>query len=375
MVNKKYDIIVHGATGFTGKLICNYIYEHEESSSINWAISGKNQKRLDVIAQKYKVDSFKANSFDKESLNLIAKEAKLIISVVGPYAIYGKKIIESCVENHCHYLDLTGEPDFVYFVEKNFSQKAEKNNIILMNCCGFESIPPDLGVYYTINQLKTNNAKINTFLKTKGKISGGTWASFLNSFTSSKPIIKKELDKDRKARKLFYMKDLKKWALIFPVIDKHIVKKSSKNIGYGEAFSFNEYILFNSIFKVIVLITSISLISILAKFSFFRAWLKSFVPSGQGPNKQERSNHWFELKIFGKTKSENIVTTVSGGDPGYGETSKFISEMALCIILNYNQLDCNKGVITPAQCSGGLMIERLKKAGIKFEHQIKKRRS
>ena len=105
MVNKKYDIIVHGATGFTGKLICNYIYKHEESKSIKWAISGKNQKRLDIIAQKYKVDSFKANSFDKESLNLITKQAKLIISVVGPYGIYGKKLIESCLNNHCHYLD------------------------------------------------------------------------------------------------------------------------------------------------------------------------------------------------------------------------------------------------------------------------------
>ena len=241
MVDKKYDIIIYGSTGFTGKLICDYIYNHKENKLINWAISGRNQDKLSVLAQKYKVDSFIANSFDKSSLDMITEKTKLIISVVGPYSIYGKQLIESCINNSCHYLDLTGEPDFVSFVERNFSKKAEQNNVILMNCCGFESIPPDIGTYYTIKKLKNKNAKVTTFLKTKGKISGGTWASFLNSFTSKKPIIKKSTRRE-KVKKILYIKELKKWALIFPVIDKHIVKKSAKELNYGEGFSFNEYI-------------------------------------------------------------------------------------------------------------------------------------
>ena len=369
MVDKKYDIIVYGASGFTGKLICDYLYHHHDSKNLKWAIAGRNKSKLSSISKKYNIDLFVANSFDMDSLNLITAETKLIISVVGPYSLYGKKLIESCINNRCHYLDLTGEPDFVHFVEHNYSEKANNNNVILMNCCGFESIPPDIGTYYTIKKLKDQNAKVKTFLKTKGKISGGTWASFLNSFTSKKPIIKTS-NKGEKVKKIFYVKELKKWALIFPVIDKHIVRKSAKNLNYGKDFSFNEYILFNSLFKIIGLIISIGFIGFLAKFKFFRNWLTSFIPSGNGPNKEERRKHWFELKIFAYTKTEQIITTVSGGDPGYGETSKFISEMALCIILDYDRLNSNKGVITPAQCGGDLMIERLINANIKFNYKI-----
>ena len=128
--------------------------------------------------------------------------------------------------------------------------------------------------------------------------------------------------------------------------------------------------MFKSLFKILGLVASIIFIGFLAKFKFFRNWLISFIPSGNGPSKEERSNHWFQLKIFANTKNQQITTTVSGGDPGYGETSKFISEMALCIILDYRQLDSNKGVITPAQCSGNLMVKRLTESGIKFEHKI-----
>ena len=370
MVDKKYDILVYGATGFTGQLICEYLSKHKDIENIKWGISGRDESKLKNISNHFSVDYIKADSFDIPSLNNLTSLSKLIISTVGPYSLYGKKLVESCVNNKTHYLDLTGEPEFVHFVEKDFAIKAKEEGVILMNCCGFESIPPDIGVYYTLKKLKSHDAKINTFLKTKGKISGGTWASFLNAFSSKKPIIKKGLNKSKKAKKIFYVKELKKWALIFPVIDKHIVKKSAKQLNYGENFSFNEYILFNSIFKIIGLIISVTFIGILAKSEIFRNWLKSFIPSGTGPSEKERSNHWFELKIFGNTKTEHIVTTVKGGDPGYGETSKFISEMALCIILNYDQLNSNKGVITPAQCSGELMIRRLINAGIKFDHQI-----
>ena len=370
MVSKKYDIIVHGATGFTGKLICQYLYNHQDIKQIKWGISGRNSSKLSLLADQYKVDFIQADSFDLESLDRVTKKTKLIISVVGPYSLYGKKLVESCINNKCHYLDLTGEPEFVNFVEENFSKKAKDNDTILMNCCGFESIPPDLGVYYTIKQLEESNVEITTFLKTKGKISGGTWASFLNSFSNKKPIIKKGLQANKKSKKIFYVKKLGKWALIFPVIDKHIVKKSAASLGYGDNFSFNQYIVFKSLIRIISLIGSISIISILAKSKFLRNWLISFIPSGKGPNKNERNKHWFELVIFGRTKSQMIKTIVSGGDPGYGETAKFISEMALCIIFDNDKLNANKGVITPAQCAGDLMIERLKRSGIKFEHKL-----
>ena len=368
MVNKEYDLIVYGATGFTGQLICEYLNAHKDTKEIKWAIAGRNKEKLEKIAKKYSISEiFIADSFDMKSLDIITSKAKLIISVVGPYSIYGKDLVESCANNKCHYLDLTGEPDFVQFVEKKYTKKAKDNKVILMNCCGFESIPPDIGTYYTIKKLKDKNAQITTFLKTKGKISGGTWASFLNSFTGKKPIIKGS--KNNKTKKLFYSKELKKWALTFPVIDKHIVKKSAKHLDYGDDFIFVQYVVFKSIFKILGLVLSIMAVGFLAKFKFFRNCLRSFIPSGHGPNAEKRKKHFFELKIFAKTKNENIITTVSGGDPGYGETAKFISEMALTIILNPDKLNCDRGVITPAQCAGDIMIERLIESGIKINHK------
>ena len=113
------------------------------------------------------------------------------------------------------------------------------------------------------------------------------------------------------------------------------------------------------------------MISILAKSKLLRKWLTSFIPSGKGPNKKERKKHWFELKIFAHTESQIVTPTVSGGDPGYGETAKFIAEMALCITFDNDKLNIDRGVITPAQCAGELMIERLKNRGIKFEYKLK----
>ena len=373
MVDKKYDIVVHGATGFTGKLICEYLSLNNDKERIKWSISGRNEEKLSAIAKRYNIDYFVADAYDKQSLDVITSKTKLIISVVGPYAIYGKDLIQSCIDNSCHYLDLTGEPEFVSYVEKKYSELASKKNIIIINCCGFESIPPDIGVFYTLKHMKEENAVINSYLSTKGQISGGTWASFLNSFSSNKSVIKKTSGIKSKTKKIFFNKYLKKWALIFPVIDKYIVIKSSKNLnGYGKKFSFNEYILFNNRIQIFTLIISLFFIGLLSKIKFFRKILMKIIPSGSGPNKLKRETHWFNIKLFAKSENKSIITTIKGGDPGYGETAKFISEMGLCIINDYDNLNLKKGVITPAMCGGDLMIKRLQKSGIIFKHEINK---
>ena len=371
MVKDNIDIIVHGATGFTGKLICEYLFNHKDTKNIIWAISGRNENKLKLIASKYNVDYYVADAFDKKSLDNITLISKIVISVVGPYSIFGKKLVESCVQNKCHYLDLTGEPAFVNYVEKFHSKSSIENKVILMNCCGFESIPPDLGIYYSIKKVNEKNLSFNSYLSTRGQISGGTWASFINSFSSKKSVIKNKSGIKKNTKKIFYNKELKKWALIFPVIDKYIVKKSSMNIEfYGDNFSYNEYILFDRFYKIFFLIVSLIFLGFISKFKFMRRLLISYIPSGSGPNREKREKHWFNIKFFGKGKDKSIITTVSGGDPGYGETAKFISEMALCIIINRDKLNINKGIITPAMCAPDLMIDRLKNAGIIFKHKI-----
>ena len=374
MVEKEYDLIVHGATGFTGQLICDYLYNHNDSKVIKWAISGRNTSKLEPISKKYNVDLFQVDSFENKELDLIASKAKVIISVVGPYAIYGKQLIESCVNNNCHYLDITGESSFVQYIKNKYSQKAIETNTMLISCCGFESIPPDIGTYYSIKQLNEENIDIKCYMKTKGQISGGTWASFLNISSGGK--IKKKIQNNQpkkqgtKNKILFYNKELKKWALIFPDIDQYIIRSSSKLIdGYGQNVRFVKYMLFKSLFKVAALLVPLFFILFLAKFKISKKWLESFIPSGTGPSKEDRAKHWFEYTLIGKTEKHKIITTVKGGDPGYGETSKFVTEMGLALILDKDQLNHKKGVLTPAACAGDIMLERLQKSGIEFSHK------
>ena len=374
MVEKEYDLIIHGATGFTGQLICEYIYKHNDSKSINWAISGRSISKLEPISKKYNIDLFEADSFKEKTLDFVTSKAKVIISVVGPYAIYGKQLIKSCVNNNCHYLDITGESSFVQYVKNNYSKKAIDTNTMLINCCGFESIPPDIGTYYSVKQLNEKNIDVKCYMKTKGQISGGTWASFLNHFDSAKikKKIKNNSTKKEKAKNriLFYNKELKKWALIFPDIDQHIIRSSSKLIdSYGSDIKFVKYMLFKSLFKIAGLLIPLFFISILAKFKISKKWLESFIPSGTGPSKEQRKKHWFEYILIGETQKQKIITTVKGGDPGYGETSKFVAEMGLALILDTDQLNYKKGVLTPAACAGDVILKRLQKAGIKFSHK------
>ena len=379
MNNKKYDLIVYGASGFTGQLICEYLSNHKDIANLNWAIAGRNTSKLESISMQFstenkKIDVLHADSFDKPSLDNITSQSKLIITTVGPYAIYGEQLVASCIDNQTYYLDLTGEPHFVHKIKEKYAQKAYDNNVAIIHSCGFESIPPDIGVYSAINQLNEPNADVSYFFESNGDISGGTWASFINSLSSPIPIISKGNKKRSKSKnkknkkKIFFHKEFKRWALFFPVIDKYIVQKTAKSFDqYGDDFSFSEYMLFKSWKKLAFIIVGIFIVSIISKVKFIKKWLLSLRPSGSGPSKDKRDSNWFIAKVIAKGQNASVMTTIKGGDPGYGDTSKFISEMALCILTQGDQLLKNKGVLTPVECTGGLLLDRLRNAGISID--------
>ena len=360
-MNREYDLIIFGASGFTGKLISSYIASHKDTPNIKWAIAGRDRNKVTEIAEKYSVDAIIADSFDLESLDSMSKKTKLVITTVGPYSIYGENLIYSCIQNGTHCLDLTGEPDFVTSISKKYKHLATENNSIIIHCCGLESIPADIGAYETVKLMDGEKKDLTFYLKTKGQISGGTWASFLNSISNPKTsIIQSKSKSNRKTKKLFYSKRFKKWALIFPVIDKYIVMKSSRGSKeYGKQFSFNQYVLQKSLFSTIVLVSSIFLVGLVARFTPIRNKLINLIPSGTGPSKEKREKNWFDITVIGKQGNMEAITTIKGGDPGYGETSKFISEMALCILTNYEELNRKKGILTPIECAGSLITNRL----------------
>ena len=375
MKSRKFDIIIFGASGFTGKLVCEYFFKSNDAKNITWAIAGRDENKLEEVSKKYNVDYFLADSFDLDSLSHICSLSKLIISTVGPYMIYGENLLYACIENSTHYLDLTGEPQFVTNMYKKYRYKAIKNKSIVIHCCGFESIPADIGVNETLKHFNEDNIDITFYLKTKGSISGGTWASFLNSISKPDSLamkrIKSKTKKQISKQKIFYSKRFNRWVLTFPVIDKYIVYKSINSLNKFRNVHFTQYVIQKSFFRMLILIKSIFFISILSKISIVKNYLLSLLPSGKGPSLEKRNNSWFHITITGKSKNKTITTVIKGGDPGYGETSKFISETALSIILNFDELLLKKGILTPMECAGDILTQRLKKSGILVETRKK----
>jgi short subunit dehydrogenase-like uncharacterized protein len=159
---KQYDIVLFGATGFTGELTAEYLARAMLSEKFTWAIAGRSESKLEKVKQKLQainpdcesqVDLLVADIEDQASLNTMADRAKVVITTVGPYILYGEKVVQACVEHGADYVDLTGEPEFVELIINRYHRQAEAQGVRIVNCCGFDSIPHDLGAYYTVQQL------------------------------------------------------------------------------------------------------------------------------------------------------------------------------------------------------------------------------
>lgn len=365
---RQYNLIIYGASGFTGKLICEYIYNQSKNNDIIWAIAGRNKNKLIPLSKKFAVDYIVADSFNKDQLDYMCQSTDVIISTVGPYDIYGEVLVLSCIDNKTHYLDLTGEFSFVKRIDRLYSQKAIDKNVILIHCCGLDSLPPDLCTYLALKNIHSDSVDIEYNLQSKGKISGGTWASVINisskSFKKLNNVIEPNNGKG-KNKLLSFNDNLNKWKLLYPAIDRYIVLKTIKSqFPSINVKSFKLYLVLPSYLSGLMLISGFSIISLLSRINIIKNLLLKIVPSGRGPNEEERNSHWFKSQIVIKTNNKKVISEMKGGDPGYTETSKFISELALCIVTQYKQLNQKKGILTPMECAGELIIDRLKKRDI-----------
>ena len=185
---RKYDLVIWGATSFTGKLVTEYLFNKYGSSKIKWAIAGRNLDKLKKIRSEVadeKIPMFIADSFDEESLLKFIKKTKVVCSTVGPYSLYGTKLVKLCVENNTNYCDITGEAHWIRNLIDQFHEEAKSKKIKIVNSCGFDSIPSDMGVYFIQNEIKKTYKNYANFIKMRvagirGGISGGTYGSINN---------------------------------------------------------------------------------------------------------------------------------------------------------------------------------------------------
>lgn len=378
---QKYDIVIYGATGFTGQLVVEYFAKNVRFSDVKWAIAGRNQDKLFRLKNQLaahmpelsEMGVFIADTDLPESLEKLAQSAKVVITTVGPYVTHGEPLVKACVEAGTHCLDLSGEPSYVQHIYKYYNFPAERNSAMIINSCGFDSVPADLGAFFTAQQLGTDDDKtIRCYLGGKGSISGGTLSSAMG-------VIEQVTEADlwepahkfgpANLENIHYQPRFKKWALPMPVVDPAIVKRSGRERAdiYGQQFSYAQYLGLKYPWMAGGALLGVGALFVASRVEPLKQQILKWRQSGEGPSEEERSNSFFELKFIGTTSNKQVITSVSGGDPGYTETSKMISEAALTIIENQDFFKNKGGVLTPAGALGEKYLNRLQQKGIQFK--------
>ena len=383
---RKYDIVLFGATGFTGKLVATYL-AGKTDESFKWAIAGRNKSKLERVKADLglgeQVDLISADSSNYASLTAMSSQTRVVLTTVGPYVRYGEPLVKACVETATDYADITGEPEFVNQMIERYDAAAREKRIRIINCCGFDSIPHDLGAYMTAKALPSDQpVVIEGFVSARGKPSGGTWHSAIGAFARMREQRKqpKSLHSEghdgRRVRalkiKVHYEEAIKGWAVPLPTIDPQVVLRSARALPiYGNDFRYGHYARIGSLPMLIGGRIGFGLLIALAQFKPTRNLLLKMRQPGEGPSEEVRAKSSFRVTFIGRVEgwagNQRVVGEVSGGDPGYSETSKMLAESALCLALERTQLPEQYGVLTTAVAMGDLLLERLRKAGMKFE--------
>lgn len=378
-MNDRYDIILFGATGFTGALIAQYLDKKASSEGIKWAIAGRDDAKLQKVKstlQHTRPDIITADINDVTSLHLMTSRTKILMNAVGPFNTYGKDVVKSCIRNSTHYLDITGEPSFVADIYNNLFDDAINNKSCIINCCGFDSIPADYAAWLTAKKLPKDLPKaLRTYIRTNATFSGGTLTTAIQALhmevkgTSIKTKIRRHPDAPKVALKVHYNNAINGWAIPMPVVDPHIVKRSAYRLpnDYGEAVSYGQFFVRSSFGKVVKTIVPIVSAMFLVRFKRFRDRMYDKFRPGTGPSEDIRSKAKFEVICFGSVGEAKAQTIFSGADPGYDETAKMFSQAAFTLLDKVRLCSISYGVLTPVEGLGMDLVHRLRIEGITIE--------
>ena len=394
---REYDVVVFGASGFTGRLVAEYL--SQKKGEHRWAIAGRNASKLEQVkkslAERYgvNVDVILAEAFDVDALRSMAARTKVVASTVGPYMKYGSALVKSCVQEATHYCDLTGETPFIRETIDLHHKQASENNCKIVHCCGFDSIPSDLGCWMiqkeAIDRQGAPLDEVHFFMgPTKGGFSGGTVDSMLNIAAQVKSrsvrrvlahpysLNPKGFQKGPKVNDApapYFDSDLGRWTAPFVMasINAKVVRRTQALTGqmYGSEFKYIEVMSTKGWMMSMGIYVTLGMFFPLAAFGPTR-WLmqKTFLPKpGEGPSKEMRETGFFRAQLLGKRDGRVVLKGKVEGiqDPGYGETAKMLAESALA--LAQDELPEKYGVLTPAVAIGESLIQRLRAAGMTFE--------
>ncbi|KAB1145004.1 saccharopine dehydrogenase [Streptomyces luteolifulvus] len=379
--DRPYDIVLFGATGFVGTLTAEYLAANAPEG-LRWAIAGRSERKLQELRERLPggagVGVLRSDVADPASLRELAEHARVVATTVGPYVLYGEELVAACADTGADYVDLTGEPEFVDLMYVRHDTRARETGARLVHACGFDSVPHDLGAYFTVRQLPEGvPLTVDGFVTADATFSGGTFASALGQFARGPQMLAAARDRGRHEPRLVgrrasaptgaprFAKEVGAWALPLPTIDPQIVRRSAKALErYGPDFRYRHYAAVKHLPIAVGGVAAVGGIAVAAQLPPARRWLSDRLKPGEGPSAEKRAKSWFRVRFVGEGGGRRVFTEVAGGDPGYDETAKMFAEAALS--LAFDDLPPTTGQVTTAIAMGDALTERLRGAGITF---------
>jgi len=406
MTKPSFDLIVYGATSFVGQILTRYLVEHVGvNKTVNWAIAGRSASKLDALKTSLgtagdDLTVIIADADNAGALAHMAKSTRVIATTVGPYALYGEALVKACAENGTDYCDLCGEAYWIKRMIVKYADAAKQSGARIVSCCGFDSIPSDLGVHFLQQHGQQRFGRYFNSIKLavnamKGGASGGTLASMIEAVKAAKsdPKLRKDMNNpyilcpeipDLRHPQVSikgpaYDADFQRWSapFIMEAINARVVLRSNMLLGmaYGDDFLYREQMITGKGFKgrlsAIGLTAGLGLFAVTVIINPLRAFMQRYVlpKPGEGPSPEAQLAGYFDLSLLGKNEDgKTLKVRVTGDrDPGYGCTAKMLAQASLCLAFDITQEQCNGGFWTPATAMGDQLTDRLTQhAGMTF---------
>ena len=385
--NREFGVIVYGATGYTGRLVCEYLSnQYGVGGDVSWAMAGRSQDKLEQVRDEMGISPdvalVVADASSSESMDELASKTSVILTTVGPYQLYGSDLVRACAEAGSDYVDLCGEPGWMHEMIGQYEATAKASGARIVFSCGFDSVPFDLGVLFLQQEAQKRHSKPLARVKgrvraMKGTFSGGTLASFKATMTKAAKnpeliqvltnpfALTGEFSGPQQPSGLapILEEDLSSWSapFVMATINTKNIHRSNYLLGhsYGDDFVYDEMMLTGPGDQGEAMAKAVA---------EDKSMANDPRQPGEGPSKEERETGHYDVLFVGSDGGGNQVSVSVQGDkdPGYGSTSKMIAESAVCLLLNPNN-EVN-GILTPASAMGESLIERLQaNAGLTFK--------
>lgn len=402
--DRKYDVVLFGATGFTGRQTVEYFARHAPPA-LRWAIAARSRAKLELVraeagVESRAIDLIVADSRDQGSIDAMVSQTRVLLTTAGPFALYGTPVVDACVRFGTHYCDITGETPWIREMIDRYHARASADGTRIVTCCGFDSVPADIGTMLVVRALResgTGTRDVRAYYRGTGGFNGGTVASMANIYATqgsassdgarlSDPFL---LDPpvEHSARQKTESRDVVApfedsrtgtWVgpFLMAVINTRIVRRSAalaaeRGAPYGSDFVYQEYQRYGpplAAAKAIVVTAILGVVDAGFRTASGRRFFTTLLAPGAGPSKETMDNGWFrtDLHATGEDGRTATCTIRHKGDPGNRATVRFLCESALALSVEGVALPAGGGVLTPATALGDVLVRRLRAVGVEI---------